>query len=269
MGTGVNIMGYRIAMLVSGALALILADIMPWGSVYALLACMFLLGVAGTVLIEEKEIHFRNEQEPFLDRIRTAVIGPFQDFFKRKGAFEILLFLTVYKLGDVVASAMTTPFFLQTGFTKTDVGAVYKVFGMIATVVGGLWGGALLARLGIRKSLFIFGILQAATNLMFAVLAQAGPRYELLVTTVMLENLAGGMGTAAYSAFMMTLCRAQFTASQYALLSSLMAVARVFIGAPTGFMAKNLGWSEYYLATVVFAIPGLLMLVRYPRWENR
>ncbi len=268
-GTGVGITGYRIAMIVSGALALILADQLPWSTVYLIMAASVGIGVIGTFLAREPrvEANLRSSAPP-LQRIQEGVIGPFQDYFTRPGAFEILLFLVLYKLGDVVAGSMVTPFLLQTGFTKTDIGAVYKVFGMLATVLGGLIGGTIMMRLGMRFSLWFFGILQAVTNVLFALLATAGANYSLLVSTVILENLAGGMGTAAYAAFMMTLCRAKFTASQYALLSSLMAVARVLASSPTGFMAKTLGWPSFFVVSIALAVPGLLMLLRYPVWER-
>jgi PAT family beta-lactamase induction signal transducer AmpG len=268
-GTGVAITGYRIALIVSGALALVLADHLPWPVVYLIMASAIGLGMVGTLIGPEPKLKDgRIEAKNPWIRIQEGAIGPFRDFFGRKGAIEILVFLLLYKLGDVVASAMITPFLLQTGFTKTDIGAVYKVFGMIATIIGGLAGGALMLRLGLRGSLLLFGLMQAATNVLFAFLAQAGANYPLLVSTVFMENLAGGMGTAAYAAFMMTLCRARFTASQYALLSSIMAVTRVIASTPTGYMAQNFGWPTYFWVSMLLAVPGLVMLVRFPSWEK-
>jgi PAT family beta-lactamase induction signal transducer AmpG len=268
-GTGVAITGYRIAMIVSGAFALILADRFSWPVVYLLMAAAVSLGLVATLWADEPpEPRVEQNSVSALGRLRDGVMGPLLDFFGRQGAIEILIFLVLYKLGDVVAGAMITPFLLQTGFSKTDVGAVYKVFGMLATIGGSLLGGLILFRIGMRASLFLFGVLQAGTNVMFFLLAQAGVSYPLLVSTVVLENLAGGMGSSAYAAFMMVLCRKQFTASQYALLSSLMAVARVLAASPSGLLARELGWPVFFLVTVAFAVPSLAMLARFGYWER-
>lgn len=262
-GTGIYIMGYRLAMLVSGGLALILADHMPWGTVLLLVAATMSVGVVTSLLAPEPKVKAKPPKS-----LREAVVEPLVDFFSSKGALEILLFILLYKLGDVVAGMMTSPFLVQLGFTKTVIGSVYKVTGMVATIVGGLAGGAVLYKIGIKRSLWIFGIIQCVSNLAFMVLAQTGQNYSMLVTAVAIENLSGGMGTAAFTAFMMSLCNKSFTATQYALLSSLMAVARVFIGAPTGYLAKSVGWEQYFLISALLAIPGLLMLLRYNAWDK-
>ncbi len=262
-GAGVYIMGYRISMLISGAFALILADHVPWRIVYLVMAGAMIIGVITSLTAPEPKV-----DSPPPKSLSEAVVQPFVDFFRRPGVFEILAFIIIYKLDVVMTMAMMTPFLMQLGFTKTDIGAVMKGFGMVATIVGGLAGGAWMAKLGIYRSLWIFGGLQAVSGLSFLALARAGHNYPLMVTAITMENLCSGMGTAAYSAFLMSLCNPKFTATQYALLSSLMALSRVIAGAPTGYLAKNAGWETYYLVATLIAVPGLLLLTRFKTWDK-
>ncbi len=260
-GASVHIMGYRIAMLTSGAIALILADRLPWKTVYLLMAGSLLVGVVASILSPEPAL---KEKPPA--SLREAVVEPFFEFLSRPGAVGILLFVILYKLDVVMATALTTPFMLELGFTKTDIGAVTKGLGMAATIVGTLAGGAVVARLGMKASLWIFGILQSVSTLAFLVLARLGHHYPAMVAAIGLENLCSGMGTAAYAAFLMSLCNKRFTATQYAILTSLMAVTRVIVGAPTGYLAKTYGWELYFLVSMLAAVPGLLLLLQYSRW---
>jgi PAT family beta-lactamase induction signal transducer AmpG len=193
-------------------------------------------------------------------------VEPFIEFLSRPGAVGILLFVILYKLDVVMATALTTPFMLELGFTKTDIGAVTKGFGMAATIVGTLAGGAVVARTGMKASLWIFGILQSVSTLAFLALARLGHHYPAMVAAIGLENLCSGMGTAAYAAFLMSLCNKRFTATQYAILTSLMALTRVVVGAPTGYLAKAYGWEIYFLVSMFAAVPGLLLLLQYSRW---
>jgi PAT family beta-lactamase induction signal transducer AmpG len=260
-GAGVHILGYRIAMLTSGAIALILADRLPWKTVYLMMAGSLAVGVAASLLSPEPRLR---EKPPA--SLKDAVVKPFVEFLSRPGAMGILLFVILYKLDVVMATALTTPFMLELGFTKTDIGAVTKGFGMVATIVGTLAGGAFVARAGMITSLWVFGILQSVSTLAFMALARLGHHYPMMVAAIGLENLCSGMGTAAYAAFLMSLCDKRFTATQYALLTSLMAITRVIVGAPTGYMARTLGWELYFLASMLAAAPGLLLLLRYERW---
>ncbi len=260
-GAGVHILGYRIAMLTSGAIALILADRLPWKTVYLLMAGSLLVGIVASLLAPEPRLKLKPPST-----LRDAVAKPFSEFLSRRGAAEILLFIILYKLDVVMATALTTPFMLELGFTKTDIGTVTKGFGMVATIVGSLAGGAVVARTGMKASLWIFGVLQSVSTLSFLALARLGHHYPMMVTAIGLENLCSGMGTAAYAAFLMSLCDKRFTATQYALLTSLMAVTRVIVGAPTGYIAKTFGWEQYFLISALAAIPGLLLLFRYSGW---
>lgn len=260
-GASLYIMGYRIALLVSGALALILADHLPWKTVYLLMSTTMFIGVLATLFGPEPQV----EAKPPKSLI-DAVYLPFVEFFKRAGAIEILIFIILYKLDAVIASALGTPFLMELGFTKTDIAATYKVFGMIATIVGTLVGGTLMVRMGMLKSLWVFGIFQGVAGASFMVLARLGHNYMMMVGAIAAENFCSGMGTAAYSAFLMSLCDKRFTATQYALLTSLMAISRVVVGAPTGWLAKTVGWEQYFLISILVAIPSLLMLLRFKKW---
>jgi PAT family beta-lactamase induction signal transducer AmpG len=260
-GAGVHILGYRIAMLTSGAVALVLADRLPWKTVYLLMAVSLGVGVVASLFSPEPQM---KEKPPA--SLKEAVVEPFTEFLSRPGALGILLFVILYKLDVVMATALTTPFILEMGFTKTDIGAVTKGFGMVATIVGTLFGGAVVARAGMKASLWLFGILQSVSTLAFLALARLGHHYPMMVAAIGLENLCSGMGTAAYAAFLMSLCNKRFTATQYALLTSLMALTRVIVGAPTGYLAKTFGWEIYFLVSMLAAAPGLLLLLRYSRW---
>jgi PAT family beta-lactamase induction signal transducer AmpG len=163
---------------------------------------------------------------------------------------------------------MTTPFLLQTGFTKTDIGAIQVGMGLIATIVGALLGGSILSRIGINRSLWVFGILQAVSNLAYFCLAYLGKNYQVMVLAINIEQFCGGLGTAAFVAFLMSLCNQRFSATQYALLSSLMAVSRDILSAPGGAIAEVTGWSTFFLITIVAAVPGLLLLPVFAPWNS-
>ena len=201
--------------------------------------------------------------------MREAVIDPLVEYFSRKGALWILAFILLYKVGDTMASAMTTPFYLDIGFSKSEIGAVVKLFGFWATIAGGLAGGIMMLRLGINRSLWIFGFLQAVSTAGFALLANVGYSIPLLSAVIAFENLSSGMGTAAYAAFMASVTNKKFTATQYALLTSLMGIPRVFASAPTGFLAKNVGWEAFFISCALIAIPGMLMLLKFAPWNSK
>jgi PAT family beta-lactamase induction signal transducer AmpG len=200
--------------------------------------------------------------------ISEAVIEPFKEFLKRKGAYGILAFIVLYKIDSVIAFAMMTPFMLDLGFTKTDIGAVTKGFGLIATLAGTFVGGAATVSLGLGRALWAFGIAQGISGACFMLLARLGHHYPMMVTAIAAENFFSGAGTAVFAAFLMSICDKRFTATQYALLSSVMAITRVVGGAPTGWMAKYFGWETYFLISILAMIPGLILLTQYSRWEQ-
>jgi len=267
-GAGVWIMGYRFALLVSGAAALILSDHLPWRTVYVLMGGLMTIGCAATLIAPEplREDPAGRAVEP-PGSLRDAVVLPLVEFFRRPGSLEILLFVILYKIGDVAAAQMTTPYILQhVGFSRTELGAVFKGLGMAATIAGSLAGGALMIRWSLKRSLFVFGVLQGVSTLSFILLEFTGRQVWALGVVIGIENVCSGMGTAAYTALLMGLCNTRFTATQYALLSSLMAVSRYITGAPTGYLAAAVGWPAFFTVCALLAVPGLLLLLRYRRW---
>ena len=261
LGASLYVNGYRIGMLLASGGGLILADFMPFSAVYQLMAMCMLVGIVTTLFAPEPEMAAGGPRN-----LREAVIHPFVDYFHRRHALLILLFILLYKVGDTMASHMTTPFYLDIGFSKTEIGAVVKLFGFWATVVGGMLGGIFILRTGIYRALWGFGILQALSTAGFALLAVIGYSLPMLAGVIAFENLTAGMGTAAFVAFMATLTNRKFTATQYALLSSLMGIPRVIVAAPTGYVAEWLGWSVFFLGCALIAVPGLLLLTRFRDW---
>lgn len=260
LGSALYVNGYRVGMLLAGGGGLILADWISFEAMYRLMALCMAACVVVTLFAPEPPLP---EGRP--RNLREAVVLPFRDYFARDGAWLILAFILLYKLGDTMASAMTTPFYLDLGYTKTEIGAVVKLFGFWATIAGGTLGGIWMLRAGMHRALWLFGFGQMASTLGFVVLAQLPPSEAALAAVVAIENLTAGMGTAAFVGFMAALTDRRFTATQYALLSSLMGVPRVLLAAPTGWLAQTLGWSGFFLLCVLIAIPGLLLL----RWVTR
>lgn len=267
LGSSLYINGYRVGMLLASGGGLILADMIPFSVVYLIMAGCMLVGVVTTLASREPEM---SQGAP--TTLKEAVIDPFVEYFTRSGwlwGVGVLGFILLYKIGDTMAAAMTTPFYLEIGFSKTQIGAVVKLFGFWATIAGGLAGGIILIKIGIHRGLWVFGFLQAVSTAGFAVLANIGPSLAGLAAVIAFENLASGMGTAAYAAYMASLTNKRFTATQYALFSSLMGIPRVLAAAPTGFMAKYMGWSEFFIFCTLIAIPGMIMLIKFAPWNGK
>ena len=261
-GAAVSVLGYRLAMLVSGGLALVLADsYIGWRATYWLMAALMAIGMLATYVAADP-----SHIEPPPRTLDEAVIGPLKDFFSRNGALLALALIVLYKLGDAFAGSLSTAFLIRgVGFSATEVGAINKILGLVATIIGALAGGALMSRLSLYGALMLFGVLQAVTNLGFWVLAVTPKSYALMASVIGLENLCGGMGTAAFVAFLMTLCRVRYSATQFALLSALAAVGRTYLAGPlSGLMVADFGWPAFFVATFVIALPGLFLL-----WTQR
>lgn len=257
LGAALAVGGYRLALLCAGAGALVLAGQIGWQLTYWAIAALLSIGVFATLigpLPAQPDVPPRT--------LREAIVEPFRDFLQRRAAVLILLFIVLYKFGDAFAGTLTTAFLIQgLGFTITEVGLVGKGFGLAATLIGALLGGVLMVRLTLYRALLWFGLLQAVTNLVFAGLALAGKNYWGMVTAVGLENLAGGMGTAAFVALLMALCNHRYTATQFALLSALSAIGRVLVGPPAGELVHLFDWAPFFFVTFVLALPGLVLLV--------
>lgn len=255
-GTSVFVSSYLFSFrMISGSLALILADNIPWSQVYLIMAACLIVGLLATFFCEEPQIQMTPPRS-----LQEAVVEPFKDFFSKPDALLILIFILAYKIGDNMALQMTTPYYLELGFTKTDLGVINKFTGWIALVVGQLFGGIMMKKIGIIKSLLWFGILQGAAVYGFSLLTYTGKDLAALAGVIGFENFAIGMGTTAYVAFMASITNKKFTATQYALLSSLMGLPRTLLAAPTGYLAKYLGWHNFFLLCTLMAIPGILLI---------
>jgi MFS transporter, PAT family, beta-lactamase induction signal transducer AmpG len=264
LGSTFYIYGYRIAMWVTGALALILADHLPWKIVYIILAGGMSLGILATLWAEEPKSY-----GPPPKTLGESVLGPMKEFFARPGCFEILAFILLYKVGDTMAGQMATPLYMDLGFTKTEIGTIAKTFGLFSTLVGGFLGGALILNFGIHRCLIGFGILQALSTAGFAVLTQVGNSQLALSFVIAFEDLSGGMGTAAFVAFMASQTNRRFTATQYALLTSLMGVPRVILASPTGYIVEKVGYAPFFVFCTLIALPGILLLLRLVRADQK
>jgi len=257
-GAAIKVMGYRLAMIVSGGLALILADQwIGWGNTYVLMGGLMLLCALATLWAPEPE-HVASAPR----NLRAAVGEPLREFFTRRGALAVLLLIVLYKLGDAFAGALSTTFLIRgAGFSPTEVGTVNKVLGLAATIIGALAGGSLMSRWGLYRSLMAFGLLQAVSNMAYWLIAVSPKSIWLMATGVGIENLCGGLGTASFVGLLMALCRQRFSATQFALLSALSAVGRTYLAGPlTPPLVEHLGWPGFFLLTVVIALPGLVLL---------
>jgi PAT family beta-lactamase induction signal transducer AmpG len=256
IGAAVGVLGYRIAMLASGGLALILADQIGWRSTYFVMAALMGVGILTSFLAPEPAAPPNTPRT-----LAEAVAAPLKDFFSRPGAVSLLLLIILYKFGDALAGTLSTAFLIRgVGFSLTDVGLVNKWLGFASLVTGALVGGVLMTNMRLVRALLFFGVLQAVSNLSFAVLAWAGKSYALLVFTVAFENLASGMGTAAFVALAMALCNHRFSATQYALLSALASLGRIAFGPATGEMVVLMGWGGFFILTFFAALPGLWLV---------
>ncbi|MEO8450232.1 MAG: AmpG family muropeptide MFS transporter [Gemmatimonadota bacterium] len=267
VGAAISVVGYRVALLTTGSLAFLLADRMPWPMVYLAMSALMLIGVVAALRAPEPVLHQR-PPATFAD----AVVLPFREFFQRAGTMTgvlVLVFITVFKLPDYMAGTMATPFLLSTGFTQTDIGAIQGGLGLASTIVGALAGGSVVARIGINRSIWVFGVLQALSNLAYYGLALVGKSYPFLVGTMLIENFCTGLVTAGFIAFLMSMCDVRFSATQYALLSSLMGASRDVLVAPAGAIAQHTGWPTYFLITLIAAIPGMALLPIFAPWNRR
>ncbi|NQU71946.1 MAG: AmpG family muropeptide MFS transporter [Rhodospirillales bacterium] len=265
-GAAMTQAGYRIGLLAAGAGALALADFISWFWVYGVMAALVSVGMIA-VLIAPEPARVLPRDKTKVD-LRLAVIEPFAEFFTRnglKGTMVILAFVLLYKYGDAVAGAMANPFYHQIGFSGVEIASVTKALGVAATLVGVFAGGALVAKAGVLTALLIGGVLQALTNLIFAWLATVGADISVLAIAVGADSFTGGLGSAAFVAYLSGLCNVAFTGTQFALLTSMMALGRTVLAASSGFIAEQAGWAGFFIATTGLAVPGLLLLL----WVSR
>ncbi|MEW5780906.1 MAG: AmpG family muropeptide MFS transporter [Pseudomonadota bacterium] len=273
LGNAVHVNAYRIAGLVPGSLSLILADHFAWDTVFLITALFMLPGMAMALLVEEPAIAKGSPRT-----LREAVVEPFREFITRAGLKEALLilaFIFFYKLGDSMATALATPFYLDLGYAKSDIGLVAKHAGLWPAVFGGLLGGLWMVSLGINRALWLFGVVQVVSIFGFAWLAALGPQSDIdaaalvrLAAVIGFEALGVGLGTAAFVAFIARATHPTYTATQFALFTSLAAVPRTFINATTGWLVETLGWMPFFLLCALFALPGMALLIKVAPWRR-
>lgn len=266
MGNVIHVNAYKVAGLVPGSLSLILADHFTWQSVFTITALFMLPGILMTILVKEPLVKLGAPKT-----LRAAVVEPFYEFINRNGlktALLILAFIFLYKLGDSMATALATPFYLDMGFSKTEIGLIAKNAGLWPSVIGGLLGGVWMFKLGINRALWVFGAVQMVAILGFAYLATVGHSLLWLGIVIGIEAFGVGLGTAAFVAYIAQTTHPLYTATQFALFTSLAAVPRTFANAATGYMVETLGWFNFFIACFILAIPGMLLLIKIAPWNT-
>ncbi len=267
LGTAIHVNAYKLAGLIPGSLSLILADRLPWSTVFIVTALFMLPGLVTTLVVDEPPEYGAPPKT-----LEEAVELPFREFVKRSGwqqALLVLSFIFLYKLGDSMAVALATPFYLDLGFTKTEIGLIAKNAGLWLNVAGGLIGGVWLIKLGINKGLWVFGVVQTVVILGFAWLAQVGASKVALAVVIGAEAFGVGLGTAAFTAYIARSTDPRYTATQFALFTSLASVPRTFANAATGYIVAQTGWFWFFIVCTVLAIPGLLLLPKVAPWNEK
>ena len=266
LGTAIHVNAYRIAGLIPGSLALILADSFPWELVFFITGLFMIPGIILTILIKEPLLKVMPPKT-----VKEAVIEPFMEFINRKGIKEailILLFIFLYKIGDSMATALATPFYMDLGFSMTEIGVIAKTVGFWASIIGGILGGILMIKIGINRALWIFGFMQMFATLSFAWLAISGYSPLILGITVGLEFFAAGLGTTAFIAYIAKTTNPKFTATQFALFTGLSAVPRTITNASTGYLVEFFGWHNFFIFCSFIAIPGMILLIKIAPWNK-
>ena len=260
IATGMYVYGYRIGMLISGALALFLSDVIDWSLVYLIIGSVMMVGMITSLIAKEDLKRVKNKSHNFIEWFGNSVISPLADFFNRPKWYIIFPFIIAFKLGDVFAGTLTLPFLLDIGFSKTEIAEIVKTFGLFASLFGVFIGGILVKSWGLNKSLWIAGILQMASNLAFSYQADLGHYTPSLYGVVFIENFSGGIGDAVFVAYLSSLCNIAFTATQYAILVSFATMSRSILSSSAGVFAELLGWNKFFLLSAIIALPGLVLL---------
>ena len=266
LGSAIHVQAYRISSLVPGSLSLILADLLPWSTVFWITGAFMAVGILMSLLVDEPE----TELPPNLG-LRQAVVAPFAEYVQRRGWWAVLLvlgFMFLYKIGDNMATALATPFYLDMGFSKTQIGLVAKHAALWPAIIGGLLGGVVMIRLGINRALWLFGVLQVVSILGFAVLATVGPELWVLAAVISFEYLGVGMGTAAFTAFIARETSKTYAATQFALFTALAALPRTFANASTGIIVEQTGWVDFFIICAILALPGMVLLRWVAPWAQ-
>ena len=266
MGNGIHIAAYRISSLVPGSLSLILADLLPWSSVFWITAAFMSVGVVLSLVVTEP-----HSELPPAAGLRQAIVEPFSEYLGRRGWTGLVLvlgFMFLYKIGDNMATALAMPFYLEMGFSKTEIGLVAKHAALWPAIIGGLLGGLIMVRVGINRALWMFGVVQLVSIFGFALLAKAGPDLWLLAVVISFEYLGVGLGTAAFTAFIARETSRTYAATQFALFTALAAVPRTLANASTGIIVEHTGWVDFFFLCAALAVPGMLLLLWVAPWNN-
>ena len=266
LGNAVHVNAYKIASLIPGSLSLVLADFFAWNFVFIVTALFMLPGIIMTLLVSEPKLKIASPKT-----LKEAVIEPLKEFKNRKGlnsALMILLFIFLYKIGDSMATALATPFYLDLGFSMTEIGLIAKNAGLWPGIIGGLLGGIWMIKLGINKALWVFGFMQMFATLSFAWLASVGDNNIVLAITVGLEFFAAGLVTTAFVAYIAKTTNPSYTATQFALFTSLASVPRTLTNASTGYLVEFFGWQTFFIFCFIIAIPGMLLLYKIAPWHQ-
>jgi len=266
IGNAIHVNAYKISSLIPGSLALILADSFDWEFVFIITGLFMLPGIIMTLLIKEPLLKYGTPKT-----LKEAVIEPFKEFKNRKGikeAFLILLFIFLYKIGDSMATALATPFYLDLGFSLTEIGVIAKNAGLWPGIIGGLAGGIWMIKLGINRALWVFGFMQMFATLSFAWLALSGDNNLILAITVGLEFFAAGLGTTAFIAYIAKTTHPKYSATQFALFTGLASVPRTFTNASTGYLVEFFGWHNFFIFCFLIAVPGMLLLFKIAQWNQ-
>lgn len=267
LGNSIHVQAYRLSGLVPGSLAFILADHISWQAVFIIVAAFMLIGIILSISIKEL-----NNAEQAPRTLQQAVVLPFKDFVSRQGmkaALQIVLFLFLYKLGDNMATALQTPFFIDLGFSKTEIGVVAKTSSMIAMTIGLAIGGVVMIKMSINRALWLFGFVQIISILGFAALAEIGHNTYALAMAMGFEYLGVGLGAAGITAFIAKNTNPAFAATQIALFTAVAALPRTFANATTGVIVEQIGWTNFYFLCTALAIPGMLMLFKVAPWREQ
>ncbi|HBM84619.1 AmpG family muropeptide MFS transporter [Haliea sp.] len=266
LGNAIHVQAYRISSLIPGSLSLILADLLPWSTVFWITAAFMLVALCMSLLVDEPD-----SELPTGTGLREAVVAPFSEYLQRRGWAGVCLvigFMVLYKIGDNMATALATPFYIDMGFSMTEIGVVAKNAALWPAIVGGLLGGVAMLRLGINRSLWVFGVVQLLSILGFAVLAGSGPLLWLLAVVIAFEYLGVGMGTAAFTAFIARETSRMYAATQFALFTAIAALPRTFANASTGVIVESVGWQPFFLICTLLAVPGMLLLLWVAPWRE-
>ncbi|AZL15094.1 AmpG family muropeptide MFS transporter [Rickettsiales endosymbiont of Stachyamoeba lipophora] len=272
-GIAAYIVGYRIGMLISGAGALFMAEVIEWSTVYTIISLIIMVSMSIVFFMAEPDVEIkkvffssnvfmRRKEKAAMIILRKTIIAPFKDFMQKNHWLLILIFIMFFKLGDAFAGHMANPFYVELGFSKTEIATIVKTYGLLATLLGTTLGGSIIYRYGLAKGVLVCGILQALSNLFYILQNEVGYNTLILALTISVENLVGGMGSAALLAYLSRLCNnPQFTATQYALLSSTASLGRTFLSSSSGFVVDSFGWNSFFIISTILALPALFIFI--------